>query len=235
VATRCSAAILRTKAAHFLVEPCARGRLFRRVPCISTCPLLLYLQNADLGAYGTFELEISVDDGTMTWKSDPANVAMLAEDLYKSDGIFELCASITKPTDQPSAAPSDVPSSSPGAACDLEFILFNADDNVPVGPLPAMICLEDHPFEFNIQALASDGCPETHSAYMDISGPISLDRVENLAPYMIFGDQGGLTFNGRKFREGYYTISSTLYSKRRLAGDLVVEGSFDFTVKKCYV
>jgi hypothetical protein len=38
-------------------------------------------QYADLGKYGTFEMDISADEGTMTWKSDLANINELATEL----------------------------------------------------------------------------------------------------------------------------------------------------------
>ena len=47
-------------------------------------------QYASFGKYGTFELEISADDGTMTWKSNLANIDELAEELGIEGGIPSL-------------------------------------------------------------------------------------------------------------------------------------------------
>ena len=44
-------------------------------------------QHADLGNYGSFELEIAADDGTMTWKSNLQNISQLATDLNITGGI----------------------------------------------------------------------------------------------------------------------------------------------------
>jgi len=40
-----------------------------------------------MGMFGKFELEISADDGTMTWKSDLSNIDKLAKKLNIKDGI----------------------------------------------------------------------------------------------------------------------------------------------------
>jgi hypothetical protein len=44
-------------------------------------------QYADLGKYGTFDLTISADEGTMTWKSDLAHINELAAELNITMGI----------------------------------------------------------------------------------------------------------------------------------------------------
>jgi hypothetical protein len=49
-----------------------------------------FVQYAELGKYGTFELEISADEGTMTWKSDLANIDELATELNITGGIQQL-------------------------------------------------------------------------------------------------------------------------------------------------
>ena len=53
----------------------------------TSCYLLLAPQYATLGKYGTFELQISADDGTMTWKSDLHKIDALATELGIVAGI----------------------------------------------------------------------------------------------------------------------------------------------------
>jgi len=114
--------------------------------------------------------------------------------------------------------------------CELEFILFDADEDVPLRPLEEVECVMEN--EFNIQARPTAGCSTTRSADMEITGPIREDRLENAGPYMVFGDSRGAIF-GRSYREGDYTISASIFSERSLQGDLVVERTFDFTVEEC--
>ena len=48
------------------------------------------VQYATLGKYGTFQLEISADDGTMKWTSDLSNLGELAASLNITAGIPSL-------------------------------------------------------------------------------------------------------------------------------------------------
>lgn len=43
-----------------------------------------------MGKYGTFEMEISADEGTMTWKSDLENIDELAKELGVEGGFATL-------------------------------------------------------------------------------------------------------------------------------------------------
>jgi len=118
--------------------------------------------------------------------------------------------------------------------CELDFVFFNADTNEALGLLEASkpVCMED--FAFNIQARPTAACPTTLSAYMELTGEIHEARTENSGPYMIFGDRNqGTEILGKDLREGDYTITSQIFSKRRLDGDLVVEGTMEFTVVDC--
>jgi hypothetical protein len=60
-----------------------RGALLPHIilNCLLLLRLLLFLQYADLGRYGTFDLEISADDGTMKWSSSLQNIKMLETEL----------------------------------------------------------------------------------------------------------------------------------------------------------
>ena len=59
--------------------------------------LLMSLQYADLGKYGTFQLEISADDGTMTWASDLQHIDELVKGIEELD--YHLHQSWTLDTD----------------------------------------------------------------------------------------------------------------------------------------
>ena len=117
--------------------------------------------------------------------------------------------------------------------CGIEFVLFNADNDAPVGLLQPEQCIQDFDFhQFNIQARPTEACDTTRSAIMAIKGPITGKRLENQGPYMMFSDANGNIF-GQNIRAGHYTIAADIFPKRKAAGNLVVSGSFDFTFRDC--
>jgi len=125
--------------------------------------------------------------------------------------------------------------------CEIEYVVFNADDDTQVGLLDEILredgelfCIPDH--EVNIQARPTPECPATRSARMDLHGPVSVDnRLENAGPYMIFGDnnQDPINYFGRNLLPGSYTIDSDIFSEKRGQGDLVVSRKVHFEAKVC--
>jgi hypothetical protein len=76
------------------VDKQAHHAAVRLTLSLSLCPFWssFFVQNnnpqyADLGKYGTFELDISADEGTMTWNSDLAHIDELATELNITMGI----------------------------------------------------------------------------------------------------------------------------------------------------
>jgi hypothetical protein len=113
----------------------------------------------------------------------------------------------------------------------VEFILYNADANVPVGPLKAREAIMAN--QFSIEARPTAECRATESTRMNLRGPIVvIDRIENQAPYLVFGDNIGDIF-GRDYKPGNYTISADFYSSNNLNGELVVSGKFAFEIIPC--
>ena len=122
------------------------------------------------------------------------------------------------------------------ADCGLDYVLFNADTDEPVGLLDELLnkdgayCIPS--YDVNIQARPTPECPTTLSAVMSLVGPVHEDRLENAGPYMIFGDISG-DILGRSLRPGSYTIDSDIFSERGALGDLVVGRVFDFAADYC--
>ena len=125
--------------------------------------------------------------------------------------------------------------------CDIDYIVFNADEDTSVGNLDDILeenggyfCIPH--YEINIQARPTPECPTTLSALMDLQGPVSEDdRIENFGPYMIFGDNNRdpINYFGRDLKPGPYILNSDIFSERRLAGDLVVSREIIFEAKFC--
>lgn len=66
------------------------------------------------------------------------------------------------------------------------------------------------PFSRNAVILAVP-TTEVGSVKISISGPITISRIENVAPYSLFGDSGG-EFGSRLFPEGEYELTATPYT-----------------------
>jgi hypothetical protein len=116
------------------------------------------------------------------------------------------------------------------AACEVEFILWDADADVPLRPLMAVEYMEDN--EFNIQALPNASCDPTLSAKMRLTGPITVNRMEGFAPYMVFGDDlANGNIRGQDYKLGSYTIAADIYADANFMGGIVVSGSFAFEIK----
>jgi hypothetical protein len=70
------------------------------------------------------------------------------------------------------------------------------------------------------------------SAKLSLDGPISVQgRLERKVPYMTFGDDAKGDIFGMAYKAGNYALSATIYSGKRLRGNVVVDDGFDFEVK----
>ena len=69
------------------------------------------------------------------------------------------------------------------------------------------------------------------SVQMNLTGPITRNQVEGLAPYSLYGDSGGGTdYSGVAFPSGTYTITATAYSGSGLSGNVLGTLSLSFSI-----
>ena len=68
------------------------------------------------------------------------------------------------------------------------------------------------------------------SVHLELAGPKSVSRTENITPYSLYGDDG-VNLNGETLPAGNYTITATAYSERNKGGDTMGTLELDFTVK----
>ena len=61
-------------------------------------------------------------------------------------------------------------------------------------------------------------CPP--SVHLELEGPLMVSRIENVAPYTLFGDIGGL-LNGQELPVGEYNLRITLYNEPDANGDSI--------------
>ncbi|NQZ45034.1 MAG: BspA family leucine-rich repeat surface protein [Flavobacteriaceae bacterium] len=105
----------------------------------------------------------------------------------------------------------------PASLSVISFNLIDADNDVVLASLSEgqQIDFSTLPtLNLNIEAVTTD---DVESVRLELSGALSNQRTENVAPFALFGDRGG-DFNGVPFVAGSYSISATPYSEKGLSG-----------------
>ena len=124
------------------------------------------------------------------------------------------------------AAPPAPPASS------LSFQLVDAASDDLVGQLVAggelTVGAEVDLTQVNIVAVVPDAL-EAESVVLDLNSQIQ--RTENVAPYALFGDQGG-NFLAGTLALGSNTISAEVFSENRGLGDLLASETVEFTLSQ---
>ena len=99
------------------------------------------------------------------------------------------------------------------------FVLVDASTNQDILTITegAQIVLGDLPGTYlNIYAVT--GPAPTNSVELSIQGALSATRTENVAPYALYGDNGG-DFNGETFGLGQYTVSAQAFEGSSGSGE----------------
>ena len=99
------------------------------------------------------------------------------------------------------------------------FVLVDASTNQDVLTITegAQIVLGDLPGTYlNIYAVT--GPAPTGSVELSLAGALSANRTENVAPYALYGDNGG-NFNGETFGLGQYTVSAQAFEGSSGSGE----------------
>ncbi len=99
------------------------------------------------------------------------------------------------------------------------FVLVDASTNQDILTITegAQIVLGDLPGTYlNIYAVT--GPAPTNSVELNIAGALSANRTENVAPYALYGDNGG-NFNGETFGLGQYTVSAQAFEGSSGSGE----------------
>ncbi len=104
------------------------------------------------------------------------------------------------------------------------FTLVNGDDGADIGALPDGDELAAGLGALEIRADLRAG-ESVGSVHFALGGAKTVERTENLAPYELFGGQGGETFGA-----GSYTLTATPYAERGLGGAAGVAATVSFTV-----
>jgi len=114
----------------------------------------------------------------------------------------------------------------------VQFVLIDAATNQPVpgyNPITdgAVLDASTLPSGLNIQAVTDP--PTVGSVALELRGPESETRTENVAPYALFGDSGG-DYRGEAFSPGEYTLTATPYAASGASGTAGSSLTIGFTV-----
>lgn len=84
---------------------------------------------------------------------------------------------------------------------------------------------------FTVNVIPSDA-RDIRSVTINLSGPVNEVRVENNAPYSLYGDNGGSNFDaGPDLLEGSYTLSVTAWGGNNASGTELAKKSISFNVE----
>ncbi|MEL6318443.1 MAG: hypothetical protein AAFR16_12490, partial [Pseudomonadota bacterium] len=87
------------------------------------------------------------------------------------------------------------------------------------------------PGDLTLVAAPVDGAPAIGSVRFELSGPTSLTKIENVAPYALFGDKAGDFRSGAGLPEGEYTLTVTAFVGRNGQGGAIGEAqTLSFTL-----
>ncbi|MDX2302172.1 MAG: hypothetical protein NW226_05195, partial [Microscillaceae bacterium] len=102
-----------------------------------------------------------------------------------------------------------------------EIVLFNAETDKEVAVLTDGAQIDLSQVGTNNLTIVARTSPKTvGSVKLALSGPLNINRVENLAPYALFGDSNNSTGDlfGQAFTAGSYSITATAYNESNATG-----------------
>ena len=107
--------------------------------------------------------------------------------------------------------------------------LVDADSDLPIGVIADGDSFDVSDLgldQFSVEAFAPDG---TESVRFGLSGPVSVQRTENVASYALFANSGS-DFRGRDALPGTYTLTVRAFDENRATGNLLAETTLTFTL-----
>lgn len=83
--------------------------------------------------------------------------------------------------------------------------------------------------DVNISVYPSYQAAGLGSVYLELKGPVTFTRTENISPYALFGDING-DYNGMKLPPGIYHLRATPYTGSNRQGEAGLGYSYDFEI-----
>lgn len=111
----------------------------------------------------------------------------------------------------------------------LKFNLINSNSDRIIAPLKEGNTLKIYLSHYNLKVFtiaAVQVPPETQSLKMKCTGAINQERIENLAPFSLFGDDGKSNYQGTAALPGSYTFTGESLKGSTLLDDFRANFSF---------
>ena len=129
----------------------------------------------------------------------------------------------TNPTHSPTTPAAGVRSSGVGIGM---FYFVNAATNQDIGLVHSCDGCFTPSTSVNIRV---DTFGNVKSVKLTLEGPIQFIKIENVAPYALFGDKNGV-FNGKVLTSGSYTVTAQAFSELDAGGLASDIKSVSFTI-----
>ena len=184
----------------------------------------------------TFTGSNSFDDNAIVsyaWDFGDTTTSSLADPpthTYANPGTYNVSLTVTDDANQSDTANLTITVSDPNQEGVVSFTLVNANTdqdlyNLTEGQQIDVSTIQGIPL--NIRANTNPD--PAGSVQLNISGALTNTRIENVAPFALYGDAGG-DYAGVFFPEGNYTMNATAYSESGLGGTVLGSLSVQFAV-----
>ncbi len=114
----------------------------------------------------------------------------------------------------------------------MSFSLFNADTDQAIAGFDPMRDGDEinvNTYRSRLNLVANTDPMQVGSVNLSLSGPINATKIENEAPYALFGDIAG-DFFGRGLPVGSYTLKATAYTEPSGQGEISATSQISFSV-----
>ena len=193
-------------------------------PLIGEAPLEVFFNSdgsSDDMAIVSYSWDFS--DGTTSSEQNPSH-------LFTTAGSYLVSLTVEDVEQQTATSTVTIVVEENSSEDPIRFTLVDAIQDTDIQELfnnQQLLATETEGTELNIRADVHGGT--VGSVLLEMSGPISVTRTENVAPYALFGDISG-DYSGKFLPEGNYTISATPYSARNLKGEAGETVSLNFSI-----
>ena len=109
------------------------------------------------------------------------------------------------------------------------FILVNADTDQDIMTLEEGSIIELNSLTTSNLNIRAESTADVESVQLQLSGAMSQNRNENVAPYALFGDLSG-DYLPAEFAAGDYTLTATPYTGNNLSGTAGLSKTINFSV-----
>ncbi|WP_055393149.1 BspA family leucine-rich repeat surface protein [Flagellimonas eckloniae] len=113
----------------------------------------------------------------------------------------------------------------------IGFSLVDAENDVVLFPITDGMVIDTNTLPTTSLNIVANTTDDTESVLLDLSGAKTAKRIENVAPYALFGDSGS-NYKGDSFDLGEYVISATPYANNGLKGNEGVSMSIAFSFQE---